>query len=1423
MTGGRRKRRKTTIEGTDSGSGVLEKTESPSRSSHELCFDVPTLGPGVDLYAQARKALTERCPFDGEEAASRVGTLPYVLAANLQRQFDGRRKHRKVQEGAGVKAIGPGRLSAVRSIWEETEDYFRPMTLDDIDLLVPQLPSASFFYIPSSENVEGKEAVSGGRPSRQMDLSSSSEVVKELTLNTKVEAALVVETDSELTCSSAWPVRDSVAGGEKSLNWILGCKQRFILSAERPSKKAKLIGGDSGLEQLMLLPRGEAAAEAASPSCDFCCLGVSDINSGRLLFCESCKVSVHQKCYGVHESPAGGWMCSWCKHLDAVIIKSEGCGVDDDSRLKPCLLCPKAGGALKPVADDEQGNEDKKYVHLFCSLWTPEMYVEDVGAMEPIMNIFGIQDTRKRMMCSLCKVKCGVCLRCCHGKCRTAFHPVCAREAKHQMEIWGKFAQDNHSSVRHIDGIPSTERSIHSASNDLSVGKPLPSSLPVKRLPKIRISRKIKDKSMSLDTAISASHEVSKNGTRVDQESSALKLRPEEGVTQSNQMADSVHPDSENGLPNASDIIKIFQKIIVRRKINLDDVALELGVSSASLESAMADDGTLCPSDLRNGSTESSDDLITSAEGKSASLLRGSNAQCTIKQPVVRDHLVKSQRPHRTKKHKHNSGDDNALSLTNEALYQDRTRELVGEVADVRTSLANSMLTDTNVCVPSSHIEEEHSASETILEHRVAFPDLGTSEYLLPEDNPEGSMLKEASNCSRLTLESDQIFEAKVNDLKSDNVVDAEYDPCVSGCPMVKDVGSYSGSYVHPFILKKLTELQSQWHLPQKYGKVEAVSNDHGSVSDPLEFDRLAKTKCVKTLELLPADEVEGELLYLQNCLLNRACAIKLSCEELFHRLVHHLPEALESFRKKRWDMVLVNQYLSEVKEAKKRGRKERKHKEAQAILAAATAAAAASRNSLLRKDAVEGVSSIHQQQNLLKFSTTSERATLHSLPALRIKEASSRSYIPKMSLDKHSGNFKLPDFAKENVLFCDICWRKETMVNRIFICSICKVAVHLDCYRRLKDPTGPWRCELCEDMSIQCASPRTQRLGSSEKHHSRAHCSLCGGVTGAFRKSVDGEWVHAFCAEWLLESVYKRGQQNLVEGMGSILKEKDSSTCCICHYRLGLCLKCSYGHCQTTFHPTCARSAGLFMNIKTTGGRLQHKAYCDKHSAEQREKADCLLGVEELKHLKQVRVELEKVRLLCERIIKREKVKRELLICSHGIISLRRNCIVSSNRAYSSFAPGVSSESATTSIDNRSYSGAIQRSDDITVDSTISGKRKYHLPLDFDPRTDDSSTSQLSFKRKISDRTVFSGKRLPQRPASGSRNSTYGGEKRSKPQKDLDGLRKEKMMTYCQASLQNQRLPKGFIYVPCGSLKKDNLAAHDQRSCDLHESDGLT
>jgi len=38
--------------------------------------------------------------------------------------------------------------------------------------------------------------------------------------------------------------------------------------------------------------------------------------------------------------------------------------------------------------------------------------------------------------------------------------------------------------------------------------------------------------------------------------------------------------------------------------------------------------------------------------------------------------------------------------------------------------------------------------------------------------------------------------------------------------------------------------------------------------------------------------------------------------------------------------------------------------------------------------------------------------------------------------------------------------------------------------------------------------------LWEKEKPCFVAECELCGGTAGAFRKSNDGQWVHAFCAE---------------------------------------------------------------------------------------------------------------------------------------------------------------------------------------------------------------------------------------------------------------------------------------------------------------------
>lgn len=85
----------------------------------------------------------------------------------------------------------------------------------------------------------------------------------------------------------------------------------------------------------------------------------------------------------------------------------------------------------------------------------------------------------------------------------------------------------------------------------------------------------------------------------------------------------------------------------------------------------------------------------------------------------------------------------------------------------------------------------------------------------------------------------------------------------------------------------------------------------------------------------------------------------------LISKVTKCLPQEIEAVRRHSWDAVLVSQYLSDLREVKKQGRKERRHKEAQAVLAAATAAAAASsRLSSLRKDTVDEAP--HQGQEVV-------------------------------------------------------------------------------------------------------------------------------------------------------------------------------------------------------------------------------------------------------------------------------------------------------------------------------------------------------------------------------------------------------------------------------------------------------------------------
>ena len=92
----------------------------------------------IDYYSQARKVLSERSPFDvlEEASTSSVPTLPSGLVSLLNRHPDSRRRHKKSHSSADKKKSRAGERSCgASSIWVETEDYFRDLTLPDIDNL----------------------------------------------------------------------------------------------------------------------------------------------------------------------------------------------------------------------------------------------------------------------------------------------------------------------------------------------------------------------------------------------------------------------------------------------------------------------------------------------------------------------------------------------------------------------------------------------------------------------------------------------------------------------------------------------------------------------------------------------------------------------------------------------------------------------------------------------------------------------------------------------------------------------------------------------------------------------------------------------------------------------------------------------------------------------------------------------------------------------------------------------------------------------------------------------------------------------------------------------------------------------------------------------------------------------------------------
>ncbi|GBF95805.1 hypothetical protein Rsub_08241 [Raphidocelis subcapitata] len=207
--------------------------------------------------------------------------------------------------------------------------------------------------------------------------------------------------------------------------------------------------------------------------------------------------------------------------------------------------------------------------------------------------------------------------------------------------------------------------------------------------------------------------------------------------------------------------------------------------------------------------------------------------------------------------------------------------------------------------------------------------------------------------------------------------------------------------------------------------------------------------------------------------------------------------------------------------------------------------------------------------------------------------------------------------------------------------------------------------------------------------------CALCPVRLGAFKRSrEDGRWCHLVCAHHHPEVVVEAGDIcDAISGLGAVRPELAAAQCALCHRAHGAVARCGASHCTAAMHPLCARRHGLYLAARPAShGRTQHLLYCAAHSeaarAKDRDSGGALLlssaprqrrpsaapsgsagdlvaaggaaaaaagvplalreALEELAEkeiergaLGRARMELENLRLICDQIKKRERLKR--------------------------------------------------------------------------------------------------------------------------------------------------------------------------------------